>query len=138
MAALTTDRNTPAYSGGFHSMERNLAASTTVFAGSMVAQNAAGDAVPAAATNTLTVLGRAANRASTVAGSTQMGSVVRIERGVFRFANSASSDAITIADYGKPCYAVDDQTVAKTNGSGARPQAGIIRDVDAQGVWVEF
>ncbi|MBP2301302.1 hypothetical protein [Azospirillum picis] len=136
MAALTNDRNTPAYSGGFHAMERNLAASTTVHAGSMVAQSAAGDAVPAAASNTLTVLGRAANRASTAAGST-LPDKVRIERGVFRFANSAS-DAITIADYGRPCYAVDDQTVAKTDGSGARPKAGIIRDVDAQGVWVEF
>ncbi|WP_372400281.1 hypothetical protein ABMY26_32225 [Azospirillum sp. HJ39] len=138
MAALTNDRNTPERSGGFTHLERDLAASTTIFAGSMVAQNAAGAAVPAAATNTLTVLGRAAHRASTVAGSTQLGSVVRIDRGTFRFANSTSTDAITIADYGKPCYAVDDQTVAKTDNSAARPKAGIIRDVDALGVWVEF
>jgi hypothetical protein len=33
---------------------------------------------------------------------------------------------------------VDDQTVAKTNGSSSRSVAGIIRDVDADGVWVEF
>ncbi|HYH17579.1 MAG TPA: hypothetical protein VD995_03075 [Azospirillum sp.] len=137
MAALTTDRNTLARNGGFTHMERDLAANTSVFAGSMVAQNAAGAAVPASATNTLTVLGRAQHRASTVAGSTLPSKVV-IERGVFRFANSAAGDAITIADYGKPCYAVDDQTVAKTDDTGARPQAGIIRDVDAQGVWVEI
>ncbi|ALG75057.1 bacteriophage protein [Azospirillum thiophilum] len=137
MAALTNDRNTPERSGGFTHLERDLAASTTIFAGSMVAQNAAGAAVPAAATNTLTVLGRAAHRASTAAGST-LPDKVRIDRGTFRFANSTSTDAITIADYGKPCYAVDDQTVAKTDNSAARPKAGIIRDVDALGVWVEF
>ena len=137
MAALTTDRNTPERSGGFHSLVRTLAPSTTVFAGCMAAQNAAGLAVPASASTTLTVLGRAAHRASSVAGSGDL-DFVRIDRGVFRFANSAGGDAIGIADYGKPCYAVDDQTVAKTDGSGARPQAGIIRDVDAQGVWVEF
>jgi len=136
MTALSTDRNTPARAG-FADLKRDLAASTTVFAGSMAAQNAAGAAVPASATNTLTVLGRAKHRASTAAGST-LPTSVEIERGVFRFANSGGGDAITIADYGKPCYAVDDQTVAKTSDTGARPQAGIIRDVDAQGVWVEF
>lgn len=136
MAALAADRNTPARAG-FADLKRALAASTTVYAGSMVAQNAAGAAVPAAADNTLTVLGRAKHRASTAAGST-LPTDVEIERGVFRFANSASGDAITLADYGKPAYAVDDQTVAKTSDTGARPQAGIIRDVDALGVWVEF
>ena len=33
-------------------------------------------------------------------------------------------------------YIVDDQTVAKTNGSSTRSAAGTIVDVDAQGVWV--
>lgn len=135
MAALSSNRNTPARNG-FTYLVRDLAPATTIFAGSMAAQNAAGAAVPAAADNTLTVLGRAAGIASTV--DSTLPNQVTVERGVYRFANSGGGDAVTIADYGRPCYAVDDQTVARTDGAGARPQAGIIRDVDAQGVWVEF
>jgi hypothetical protein len=33
---------------------------------------------------------------------------------------------------------VDDQTVAKTNGSSTRSVAGIVRQVDSDGVWVEI
>jgi hypothetical protein len=58
--------------------------------------------------------------------------------GWFRFANSAAGDLIALADVGKVCYIVDDQTVAKTDGGGTRSVAGRIRDVDAQGVWIEF
>ena len=36
------------------------------------------------------------------------------------FANSASGDLITAAEVGSDCYIVDDQTVAKTNGSSTR------------------
>ena len=63
---------------------------------------------------------------------------VPIRRGCYQFANSAAGDAITNADYGATCYAVDDSTVAKTDGSGTRSAAGVIRGVDANGVWVEF
>ena len=55
-----------------------------------------------------------------------------------QFANSAATDAITLADIGKDCFIVDDQTVAKTDGSGTRSRAGRVFDVDADGVWVEF
>jgi len=33
---------------------------------------------------------------------------------------------------------VDDQTVALTDGTGARSRAGIIAGVDSDGVWVQF
>ena len=36
------------------------------------------------------------------------------------------------------CYIVDDQTVAKTDGSSARSKAGTIVNVDDQGVWVRI
>ncbi|KAK0329991.1 hypothetical protein LTR94_034588, partial [Friedmanniomyces endolithicus] len=61
----------------------------------------------------------------------------RVKKGQFRWANSAAADAITRAEIGDPAYIVDDQTVAKTNGGATRSVAGTIRDVDAQGVWVE-
>lgn len=63
---------------------------------------------------------------------------VSVRRGVFRFANSSAGDAIALADVGATCYAVDDQTVAKTDGTGTRSAAGTIRDVDADGVWVQI
>ena len=62
---------------------------------------------------------------------------LRVERGVFYFKNSASADQIGQTELHSVCYAVDDQTVAKTNGSSTRSRAGIVRDFDANGVWVE-
>ena len=35
-------------------------------------------------------------------------------------------------------YLVDNQTVAKTNGTNTRSAAGVVRGVDAEGVWVQF
>ena len=63
---------------------------------------------------------------------------VEIEKGIYRFANSTATDAITTADIGNDCYMVDDQTVAKTNGSSTRSVAGKVFDVDSQGVWVDL
>ncbi len=51
---------------------------------------------------------------------------VKARRGTFRWANSAAGDAITAADIGSDCYIVDDQTVAKTNGTNTRSVAGKI------------
>jgi hypothetical protein len=62
---------------------------------------------------------------------------VRIQRGCFRFANSTAGDAITNADRYADCYIVDDQTVAKTDGTGTRSVAGKVVDVDSIGVWVQ-
>ncbi|SMH62538.1 hypothetical protein [Azospirillum agricola] len=136
MVALSNDRNTPKANNGFTHGARDLAPTTTVFAGSLVGQTSAGLAVPARPQASITMLGCARHRASTeLAG---LPTSVEFDRGVFRFANSPSADAITLGDYGKTVYAVDDQTVAKTNGGGARPAAGIVRNVDALGVWIEL
>lgn len=56
-----------------------------------------------------------------------------VEPGIFNFNNSASTDAIAQADIGKDCYWVDDQTVAKTDGSGTRSRAGKIHDLNSDG-----
>ncbi len=55
---------------------------------------------------------------------------VDVDAGIFFWGNSASSDAITKADIGSMCYIVDDQTVAKTDGSSTRSPAGQVVDVD--------
>lgn len=59
-------------------------------------------------------------------------------RGVFRFNNSAAADLIGLADIGKPCFIVDDNTVAKSNGGATRSAAGVVDDVDTDGVWVRL
>lgn len=129
--ALTTDRDTPARNGGFSRMSRTVAAGVTVHAGSMVGQLAvSATAAPMGTNVNMTSLGRAEMPAPA-------GASLVISRGVFRFDNSGS-DPVTLADYGKTVYAVDDHTVARTNGGGTRAAAGTVRDVDAQGVWIEF
>jgi len=133
MVALTTDRNTPEQRGDVES--HPIKTNTTIFAGALVCLDASGWAVPGSTATTLTAIGRAEE--NVVNAGANGAKSVRVRRGRFRWNNSAAGDAITRADIGKTAYVVDDQTVAKTTGTGTRSAAGIIRDVDAQGVWVE-
>ncbi len=139
MTALTAARDTPRLGG--EAVPAMLAipvkASTKIYAGSLVAINA-GYAVPASAAQGLIVVGRARQTKDNTSGANG-DLTVEVERGIFRFGNSSSGDAIAQADVGKLCYAVDDQTVAKTNGdAAARSAAGIIIGLDGSaGVWVQ-
>lgn len=135
MAALTADRNTPIRANEDFSFP--VAAATKIFAGSLVALNSSGLAVPGATATTLKAAGRAEALADNSAGAASAINV-KVRRGCFRFANSGGGDAIALADIRANCYIVDDQTVAKTDGTGTRSVAGVIRDVDADGVWVEI
>ena len=133
MVALTADRNTPEALGT--EREGLLGAAQSVFIGSMLMRNVAGHLVKGAVALGSFGVGRAEKRgSSTTAGVTSQ----RYRSGVHRFANSAAADLITVADIGAPCYIVDDQTVAKTNGTATRSPAGAIDGVDALGVWVRF
>ncbi len=104
MAALTQDRATP-YREGIE-IEFPVAASTTIYAGSLVCGNAAGYAVPASDTAGLKFLGVALEKVDNTSGSNGA-KKVRVRRtGVFEF-NAAS---ITPAMLGDPMYAKDDNT----------------------------
>lgn len=60
--------------------------------------------------------------------------VVRIRTGVsMMMMNSAAADEITSADIGKVVFIVDDNTVAKTNGSNTRSAAGVVSRVADDG-----
>lgn len=133
--ALTADRNTPYREGKLEG--HPVLAATTIYGGSLVCLNAAGWAVPGATDTTLIAVGRAEFRADNSAGANG-DLTVEVRRGVFRFKNSSAGDAITRAEIGDTAYIVDDETVAKTDGTGTRSAAGTIRDVDAQGVWIEI
>ena len=135
MAALTGDRSTPMRSGEVVVLP--VAGTKKIFAGSLVARDASGYATPGATATTLLGAGRAEAQADNSAGSSG-DMTVEIRKGVFRFGNSSAGDAITRAEIGTDCYIVDDQTVAKTNGTGTRSVAGKVFDVDTDGVWVRF
>ena len=135
MAALTQDRSTLRRDGGL--IEPPVAAATRIWGGSIVCINAGGYAVPGATATTLKAVGVAEGRADNSAGVA--GAIrVRCRKGPHRFANSAAAAAIALTDVGSDCYIVDDQTVAKTNGTNTRSVAGKVFDVDADGVWVDF
>lgn len=133
--ALSKDRNTPRADGDIR--EFSVLADAVIFAGALVAITAAGFATPGAVATTLKAVGRAEENVDNTGGAN--GDVtVRVRKGVFRFNNSAAGDAITAADVGANCYIVDDETVAKTNGANTRSVAGVIDQVDADGVWVKI
>lgn len=135
MTALTQDRNTERREGTHASAP--VAANARIFAGALVAINATGFAVPGSTSATLSGAGVALARADNTGGAN--GSIsVQLWKLPAQFANSAGADAISLADVGKDCFIVDDQTVAKTNGTNTRSRAGRVFDVDADGVWVDF
>ncbi len=121
MAALTAPRNTEERIP----KTRVFEVAATIFAGSLVALNAEGRAVPAADTAGLKVAGRAENNAAA-------GERVEVTIGCFEFA----ATGITAADIGVEVFAVDDQTVAKTSTNSV--SAGTVFAVDADGVWINI
>lgn len=131
MTATTEGRNTKRRTGDKLSVVPNSGA--VIYAGTLVTLlTATGLAVPGGTASAGPVVG--------VATETITGDGVKatdLEKGIFKFANSAAADLIAKADIGATCYVVDNQTVAKTDNSAARKAAGKIIDVDADGVWVE-
>lgn len=136
MAAATSDRNTRQRPG--HSRSFPLAAATKLWAGVIACLSAAGQLTNGATSTTLKTVGVTGSTLDNSAGGAGALSG-EVQLGVFGpFANSAAGDQITLAEVGSDCYIVDNQTVAKTNGTATRSVAGKVWDVTAEGVWVEF
>ncbi len=133
MTALAGDRYTDERDG--RDLALPAAAAKKFYAGALVMRDASGNATPGATATGCLGIGRCEEAADNSGGSAG-DKTVRVRAGVFRWANSASGDAIARADIGADCYVVDDQTVAKTNGSSTRSVAGKVVDVDSLGVWV--
>lgn len=132
--ALTADRNTPMKDGELISVP--VAASVKIFAGALVAASSTGYATPGAVATTLTYLGRAEEYVDNSAGAAGAKSVLIRRRKAFKFKNHAA-DLVVQSDLGKVCYIVDDETVAKTNGTSTRSAAGTVVCVESDGVWVQ-
>lgn len=132
--ALSKDRDTQRRDGA--QFGDPVAANAKIHAGALVAIDANGYAVPATATAAQRTRGVAQASVDNTGGGNG-GKSVPLRRGVFNFRNSTGTELIARADIGASCYVVDDETVAKTSATNTRPIAGVIRDVDAAGVWVE-
>jgi len=133
MAALTSDRNTVVRTGEMFA--RAVKGDVKIYAGALVCLDVNGFAVPGGVATTLKSDGRAEVDADNTLGAD--GAItVQIRPGIYRWDNSAGGDLIAQANIGAPAYVVDDHTVALTNGGATRSLCGVIRDVDAQGVWV--
>ncbi len=121
MAALTSDRNTEYSLGDLLSIP--VAASTRIFAGSLVCIGADGYAVPAADTAGLLFAGVATARADNLNGADGDVRVVVRRRGRYRFDYQG---ALSQAALGGRVYAADDQTVDSANGVTNDVLVGVI------------
>jgi hypothetical protein len=126
MSALTAGRNTKESIGGTHGLP--VSAAVSCLAGGLAVLNG-GYAEPGTTATGLVAVGRFEESMDNSTGSD--GDVkVLVKEGDFWFANSASTDLIAQADVGADCFIVDDQTVAKTNGTNTRSRAGKVIQVD--------
>lgn len=128
MTACTKDRNTGRRSGRL--FRDPVAASVKIFAGSLAALDASGNAVPGTATTGLMARGRAEETVDNLTGLAGAQSI-DIQAGIFGF---ASDGALTRANIGKVVYLVDDQTVSAT--STGRSAAGVLVDLEDDTAWV--
>lgn len=139
MAATLVERDTPRMGKDGAQPTKvyvPLAANTKILKGTLVMTNASGLALPAAPATGQICWGRAEDTVDNTGGAASALSV-EVRQGTFRWNNSTAGDLIVQADLGKLCYLLDNQTVAKTDGTGARSVAGRVVLVDSAGVWVK-
>lgn len=128
--ALTADRETSERSGQAIGL---TAASNLFYAGSMVCISS-GKAVPAADASGYVCVGKAEGYLDNTAALYSATRVLVARRGVFRWVNGGS---FTDSDIGSLAYVSDDQTVTTAAAATYDIVAGIIVDVDSDGVWVD-
>lgn len=116
-----------------------VAATTSLYAGDMIATDASGNAIAAGTAGALKIWGRCeADAINTVAaGVGTAGDIqVTVRQGVFGQLNAAGVLACTAADIGNIVYASGPQTVSRTNGGGAYLAAGKLYKVATGAVYV--
>jgi len=122
MSALSAARNTREVYCNASAIHRvkEVAASTTIYPGSICAVNASGKAVPASDTAGLIVIGRCEEVLT--------GGRIIAKSGVYVFDNGASTEALDATDINAKVYVVDDHTVGAVGGTNSIV-AGVMRDI---------
>lgn len=140
--ALTQDIKTTRYGvpgnasqpvGGF-----NMAASTTVYGGSICLTNSSGNiknASSPSSTDTCWGLVHAQTTNATTAVTSGIlldvnGRPFEVDTGTFYLNSGTGGDALTAANLGQTVYVIDEQTVGATNGGGTRPIGGVLVNID--------
>lgn len=133
MTALSKDRATP-YREGIE-VEYPVAASTKIYAGSLVCVNANGYAAPAADTSGYLFVGVAMEQMDNNTGANGAKSVRLRRTGVFEF----DAASITQAMVGAPMYAVDDHTFDDAAGPTNDVKVGLlVKYVSATQGWIDI
>lgn len=116
-----------------------IAATTTIYNGTIIATSATGDLRPAADVAGLAVVGVAPLRMQNTAGvAAKIVPGAKVRAGVFKFATTGVN-AITAADLGRNCFVLDDQTVVRAAGTVNSIIAGKVEAIDADGsIWVSI
>lgn len=138
MAALTSARNTPEMADFGRMQVYPVEANTVIYLGAMVALNANGNAVPASSAAGLRIVGRAervfngipGQNADNTGGAAGAISIVA-RRGVFMYADNDNS--IAQPQVGTLAFAVDDNSVSASDGSGATAVAATAFTLPASG-----
>ncbi len=126
MTALTKGRTVESLAGTLFAYP--VLANAVIHQGAIVVIAAAGYAKPGVTGTALTTVGIARHPVDAT-GLANGAVTVEVEEMVAACTN-LGADAVTVADIGKVCFLVDDQTVAKTDGTGTRSPAGIVRKID--------
>ena len=134
MAAATENRNTLELACGSMNIHRvfTVKATKTIYAGTLVAVDSSGYALPAADASGLVVVGIAQHYA-------EAGEKITVKSGVFSLDNSAAPNACSNSlTMNNLVFVADDHTVTTSAGSHS-VKAGVMRYVDDEGsVWAEI
>lgn len=140
MPAASQDRNTICkYTERQLCEDASIAATTTIFNGTITATNATGDLRPAADVAGLAVVGVSMQRMANPTGAAAKANPpARVRAGVFKF-GTTGVNAITAADLGRSAFVLDDQTVVRAAGTTNSILAGKVEAIDPDGgIWVSI
>ncbi|MBI2392810.1 MAG: hypothetical protein HYV09_24710 [Deltaproteobacteria bacterium] len=138
MAAMTQERKVQKLSERtvVDLLYQPMKANARIYLGAIAVLNA-GYVAPGTSAKDLVALGIAEETIDNTGGA-DGARFAPVRQGAFKLANSLGPDAITQADVGKDCFIVDDQTVARTDGGGARSRAGKVVQLEPDGVFVQL
>lgn len=136
MAAATKDRDSRVKASARRRRTFPVAASTTIYKGTMVALDTAGRATPYTAALGVAPVGIATEKANNSSGAA--GAInVEVETGVHLMVNDGTATVVDPTHLGQPAYGQDDQTVGILATDMGAP-VGVIEEVTADGVYVYF
>lgn len=133
MSALTAPKNTPMFQPLSTLAGYPVAANAVIWPGALVVLNSSKYATQGVANTTSLAAGcyRGSSKIDNTGGA-DGALTITVEEGIFAFVNGNS---LTQADVGSLAYILDDQSV--TNSAGGHSVAGVIYQVDSDGVWVD-